>query len=128
MTRFFFVAVAALLVSMCVELAVAQGISLSPAVADAVSAPRFQSAVSSAVSSNVSRATGPSITEQQLLSERCASLNASADWVKDNPFAGKDPQAKAYVSNAWGGPDAQASQDRQNELQRQASILGCPNR
>jgi hypothetical protein len=125
MIRFFYVAVAALLVSMCMELAVAQGVSLSPAVvADAASAPRFQSAVSS----NVSRAMGPSITEQQLLSERCASLNASADWMKDNPFAGKDPHDKAYVSNAWGGPDAQASQDRQNELQRQASVLGCPKR
>jgi hypothetical protein len=124
MIRFFYVAVAALLVSMCVELAVAQGLSPSPAVADAAPAPRFQSAVSS----NISRATGPSIAEQQSLSERCALLNASADWVKDNPFAGKDPHDKAYVSNAWGAPDAQASQDRQNELQRQASILGCPKR
>jgi hypothetical protein len=123
MIRFFYVAVAALLVSMCVELAVAQGVSLSPSVADAASASRFQSAVSS----NFSRAAGPSIADQQLLSERCASLNASADWVKDNRFAGTESRGMAYVSNAWGGADTQASTDRQNELQRQAAILGCPN-
>jgi hypothetical protein len=122
MIRFFYAAVAALLVCMCVELAVAQPVSLSPGIADATSAPRFQSPVSA----NVNRIAGPSIADQQLLSERCASLNASADWVKNNPYAGRNPRDTPYSINAWGSADAQASPDARNELERQASMLGCP--
>ncbi|WP_321792835.1 hypothetical protein [Caballeronia sp. J97] len=62
-------------------------------------------------------------------SERCASLAASIDRGKDNPIAQHDRGNDGYqnfVSNAWGGADSQRSTDRQRELERQSSLLGCP--
>ncbi|SAK80911.1 hypothetical protein AWB75_05038 [Caballeronia catudaia] len=99
----------------------AQTVSLSPAYADAASAPRFQSQLST----NLDRAPGQSVTDEQLQSERCAALGASIDWGRDNPSAQRNRGSEDFVSNTWGGADSQTSPDRQRELERQSAILGC---
>ncbi|SAK61297.1 hypothetical protein [Caballeronia ptereochthonis] len=125
MIRLFYVAAAVLLISACIEQALAQAVSLSPGIAEAASSPRY----SSSLSANVNRASGPTVTQQQLQSERCASLKASIDWVQSRPTEPHDPGNSNYrnfVSNSWGGADNQRSPDRPNELERQATMLGCP--
>ncbi|WP_157056142.1 hypothetical protein [Candidatus Burkholderia verschuerenii] len=115
MIRLFYIAVAALLVSVCVESALAQSVLLTPAIddsADSASTPRFQNQVSA----NFNRAAKPSVAEQELKRERCALLKQSLDWAKDHPF--DSPRVTSTGNGVSSTP--------QNELERQASMLDCP--
>jgi hypothetical protein len=125
MIRLFYTASAVLLLSVLTDYALAESsnVSLSPGFADSASSPRF----SSQAQSNIDRKPTASLSDQQLKSERCTSLSASINYNKANSLSlsQQDRGGNDYANNPWGGPDSHSSPDRQRELERQSSMLGC---
>lgn len=122
MIRLFYAAAASLLVSVCIEQAFAQSVSLSPGVVDAASAPRYRNAAKA----NLDRVPGPSPEEQSLQRERCATLSAAQDDARNYEF--DQNNGPDFANNSWADANGPRSMNRQRELDRQSTMLGCPKK
>jgi hypothetical protein len=127
MIRFFYLAVACLLLSVCIEHGLAQTVQKAPNAGDTAAVHRYQSPLDA----NMNRAPGLDSTDQQLLRERCAWLDSMADHPGSNTSTARERQlreAQGLPNDAWGTRENWRLSDDKNELARQAAMLGCPRR
>ena len=115
MNRFFYIAAALVVISMCIEQA--QAVPLSPAFAYAASAPRFSD--NAGMNINRTRPSAPATPA----STRCKDLQSSIDAAVASPdrktvVTRKDFDGRPIVS--------QSVVDKRGERELQAQSLGCP--